>query len=161
MSAHAWVTAGGMVISMAIAGGCGQPPPAGRDATVVGPMAVDTRGLVGHAWISDEATAPEGRLRLFLEDGTLLLGSCREAYRLVSWERTADDRLAWTDGATRVEVESADVGDDVLRLRLLLQSGETIEETYRRASAPYVCPELSQQAGSLDAGLGDALASCQ
>jgi hypothetical protein len=150
-----------MVIGMAIAGGCGQPPPAGRDATAVGPMAVDTPGVVGHAWISDEATAPEGRLRLFLGDGTLLMGSCREPYRLVAWERTAGDRVVWTDGLTRVEAEMAVVGDEVLRLRLLLPRGETVEETYRRASVPYACSELSQQAGSLDAGLGGALASCQ
>ena len=43
-------------------------------------------GFVGKVWVSPDASAPRGTLRIFLSDGTLVIDSCWETYRLARWE---------------------------------------------------------------------------
>src|SRR5688572_22814879 len=42
--------------------------------------------FVGKAWMSTDASAARGTLRLFLPDGTLVMDSCWETYRLARWQ---------------------------------------------------------------------------
>lgn len=100
-------------------------------------------------------------MRIFLADGTLVMDSCGEVYRLARWEPAGDGRIAWQENTSRVEAELIEVGADVLRLRLLLMGGETTEETYRPATVPFVCPDLPRETAALGEGLGDTFASCQ
>jgi hypothetical protein len=99
--------------------------------------------LTGKVWLVAEppGRAP-GSLYVFVSDGTLLMTSCVETYRLARWRAEADGRLVVTeDPATRYEVRVLEAGERELRLRLQLVN-ETVDLRLRAAAAPYVCPDL-------------------
>ena len=146
------------VLCGAVLAGCGGMEPAGGGTAPDGP---GSDGFVGRAWVSGDAGGAPARIRVFLSDGTLVMDSCVETYRLARWERAGDGRIAWQEDTSRVEAELIEVGADVLRLRLLLMGGETTEETYRPAPVPFVCPDLPRETAALGEGLGDTFASCQ
>ena len=102
----------------------------------------DMRRLVeDRVWVStDEAAAP-GTLRAFLSDGTLVMTSCGEPYRLAPWSWVEDARLVWEeDGAVlRGEVVLAERRTMALAVDV---GGETISQSYRVAVPPEVCPDL-------------------
>jgi len=102
----------------------------------------DMRDLVeDRVWVStDEAAAP-GTLRAFLSDGTLVMTSCGETYRLAPWRWVEDARLVWEeDGAVlRGEVVVAERRTLVLAVEV---GGETLTQSYRVAVPPEVCPDL-------------------
>ena len=57
------------------------------------PVSVDvavgnTQPFVGKIWLSTDASAPLGTFRIFLPDGTLVMDSCVETYRLRNGERS-------------------------------------------------------------------------
>ncbi len=97
--------------------------------------------FVGKVWISPEPSAPRGTLRIFLANGTLVMDSCWETYRLARWETVGDRRIAWTEDTARVEAEVVRAAADQLDLRLQLV-GEIKNETYRLAQVPFVCPDM-------------------
>ena len=80
--------------------GCGPPGaggvPVGRDAT-------RQPQFVGKAWLSTDADASPGTLRIFLPDGTLLMDSCGETYRIARWRALDEHRLEWTEDTARIE----------------------------------------------------------
>jgi hypothetical protein len=147
-----------VVLMPGLLAGCTQGAAPGAGGAPDGP---GSDGFVGRAWVSDDPAAPPGRLRLFLADGTLVMDSCVETYRLARWERAGDGRLAWSEDTARVEAELVEVSGELLHLRLLLHGGATSEERYRPAPVPFVCPDLPRATASLDTGLGEAIASCQ
>ena len=118
--------------------GCGPPraggAPAVQDAT-------RQPQFVGKAWLSTDAGASPGTLRIFLPDGTLLMDSCGETYRMARWRAIAERRLEWTEDTARIEAQITMLTDDELQLRLQLVGGVK-NETYRLAKVPYVCPDL-------------------
>ena len=96
--------------------------------------------LVGKTWLSTDASAALGTIRVFLPDGTLLMDSCGETYRLARWTSVTDSRIAWEEDGARIEADVAQGAADVLELRLHLRSEVKIER-YRLAQVPYVCPD--------------------
>ena len=96
--------------------------------------------FVGKTWLSTDSSAPRGTIRIFLPDGTLLMDSCGETYRLARWTSIDASRIAWDEDGARIEADVSQAGADVLELRLQLKSEEKIER-YRLAQVPYVCPD--------------------
>ena len=96
--------------------------------------------FVGKTWLSTDPSAPPGTLRIFLPDGTLVMDSCGETYRLARWRAIDERRIEWQEDTARIEAEVTEVSSDQLQLRLHLVS-EVKEEHYRSASVPYVCPD--------------------
>ena len=98
-----------------------------------------TARLVNKVW---KVTAPAGRARgsfyIFLSDGTLVMTSCVETYRLATWRSDAAGRIAIAeDEAVRYEAEMLELQDRQARLRLDLRN-EDVELTLQTADAP-VC----------------------
>jgi hypothetical protein len=96
--------------------------------------------FVGKTWLSTDSSAPRGTIRIFLPDGTLLMDSCGETYRLARWTSTDASRIAWDEDGARIEADVTQAAADVLELRLQLKSEEKVER-YRLAQVPYVCPD--------------------
>jgi hypothetical protein len=98
------------------------------------------RPFVGKTWISTDSSAAPGTLRIFLPDGTLLMDSCLETYRLAKWRAIDDRHIEWQEDTARIEAEITQATADQLQLRLRLVS-EVKEENYRLAQVPFVCPD--------------------
>ena len=97
--------------------------------------------FVGRAWAGQDAQAPPGALRIFLPDGTLLMDSCFETYRLAEWRMVPGGRLVIVEEGVEIPAEILSASGTELKLRLTLRDG-TKEETYRPAPVPYVCPDM-------------------
>lgn len=97
--------------------------------------------FVDTAWVSTDPGAPLGTIRIFLADGTLVMDSCFETYRLARWVSVDARRIAWEEDTARIEADVDDSAAGQLRLRLHLVQ-ETREERYRLATVPFVCPDL-------------------
>ena len=100
----------------------------------------DDKSFVGKTWLSTDASAPAGTIRVFLPDGTLLMDSCGETYRLARWTSINDARIKWEEDGARIEADVSQTAADVLELRLHLKT-EVKVERYRLAQVPYVCPD--------------------
>ena len=96
--------------------------------------------FVGKAWLSTDSSAANGTIRVFLPDGTLLMDSCGETYRLARWTSIGDTQIAWEEDGAPIEADVTQAAADVLELRLHLRS-EVKVERYRLAQVPYVCPD--------------------
>ena len=92
-------------------------------------------------WIDTGADAPAGSLRAFLSDGTLLMTSCVETYRLSPWRWVEGATLVWEedDRSIRAEVALAERDEMVLVLDL---GGATSTRRFRAVESPVVCPDL-------------------
>jgi hypothetical protein len=97
--------------------------------------------FVGKAWRSTDPSAAPGTLRIFLPDGTLVMDSCVEVYRLSRWRAIDERRIEWEEDTARIEADVTQVGADQLQLRLHLVGGGIKEESYRLASVPFACPD--------------------
>ena len=99
--------------------------------------------LVSTVWRSTNPTGrPLGSFYLFLPNGTLVMTSCVETYRLATWRAESANRLTIVED-TEVEY-TADIqalSEDSLSLRLHLRS-EQLDLTFEPAQAPFVCPDL-------------------
>ena len=94
-------------------------------------------------WID---TGPErgaaGSLRAFLSDGTLVMTSCVETYRLAPWRWVEGATLVWEEDGAVLRAEVALVGrgrdgdGDRPRRR------ERLTQRFTAAEAPVVCPDL-------------------
>jgi hypothetical protein len=96
--------------------------------------------FIGRMWLSTDPSAAHGTIRVFLPDGTLLMDSCGETYRLARWTAIDENRIAWEEDGARIETDIAQPAADALELRLYLKS-EVKVERYRLAQVPYVCPD--------------------
>ena len=110
------------------------PPPAATPAPAA------PRAFVGKIWLSTDTAAAPGTIRIFLADGTLVMDSCFETYRLARWEALDGSRVAWQEDTARIEAEVDETTAGELRLRLRLTQ-EIKEERYRVADVPFVCPD--------------------
>src|SRR5262245_47864291 len=86
--------------------------------------------LIGKVWLSTDPSAAPGTVRIFLSDGTLVMDSCWEPYRLAPWRVIDHRRIEWTEDTTRIEARITGLTGEHLRLRLQLV-GEVKEESYR------------------------------
>jgi hypothetical protein len=96
--------------------------------------------FVGKAWLSTDSSSARGTIRVFLPDGTLLMDSCGETYRLARWTPIDSTRIAWEEDRARIEADVAQAAAGILELRLHLKSELKVEH-YRLAQVPYVCPD--------------------
>jgi hypothetical protein len=115
--------------------GCGAPPATDPPQATAGPA------FVAKVWLSTDASAAPGTLRIFLPNGMLLMDSCGETYRLARWRAIDDRRIEWQEDAARIEAETIQNSASHLQLRLRLVDGFK-EETYRVAEVPFVCPDM-------------------
>lgn len=101
-----------------------------------------TRELVeNRVWLDTGEDAPKGTLRAFLSDGTLVMTSCVEVYRLAPWRWIDDSRLAWEEDGRSIHGEVVLAGRDEMVLAIEL-GDETVTRRFSAAQAPIVCPEL-------------------
>lgn len=120
------------------AAGCAYLP----DVAMPGSGNAQTAEMVeDRVWIDTGSDAPPGSLRAFLSDGTLVMTSCVEVYRLAPWRWIEGSRLVWEEDGRSIRGEIALVGRD--EMVLVIDLGE--ETTTRRfvaAQPPVVCPDL-------------------
>lgn len=105
-----------LLMSSALVSACGSPP---------GPQTSNAAGpsFIGTVWMSTDEAAAAGTLRAFLPDGTLLMDSCVETYRLARWQSLDANHLAWEEDGTAVEAEVIESTPEILELRLRLVTG--------------------------------------
>jgi hypothetical protein len=116
---------------------------AGAPATAVAELASPATGdnpLLNRVWIRADANLP-GVMRIFLADGTLVMDSCWETYRLSQWQSVSPTAISWREDTAEIRADIVDVTDQVLVLKLNLVSGIQ-EEHYLAGSVPYVCPDM-------------------
>lgn len=99
--------------------------------------------LLKHVW---ELRSPEGRpprsIYVFLPDGSLLMTSCVETYRIARWQMDGEHRIQIDeDSQTRYLADILELDDSSLRLKLNLIS-EELELGFRKAEPQTVCPDL-------------------
>jgi len=97
--------------------------------------------FVGKSWMSTDSSAVPGTLRIFLADGTLVMDSCFETYRLARWRAIDERQIEWQEDTARIRAEVTEVSSNQLQLRLHLVS-EVKEENYRLAEVPFLCPDI-------------------
>lgn len=96
---------------------------------------------VNRVWLRADSTDLPGTLRIFLADGTLVMDSCWETYRLARWEEQEAGIVTWQEDAASVEAHLAMDGAEALQVRLVA-GRDTLVEQYRAARVPYLCPEM-------------------
>lgn len=112
------------------------------DVALPGSGSGDMRALVeNRTWISTDDDAPKGSLRAFLSDGTLVMTSCGEVYRLAPWRWVEGARLVWEEDGRMIRGEVVVAEHRTLVLAVEV-GGETVTQSYRAASPPEVCPDL-------------------
>ncbi|MQA31781.1 MAG: hypothetical protein GEU82_18425 [Luteitalea sp.] len=74
--------------------------------------------FVGVVWLSADPSAPPGSLRIFLPDGTLVMDSCWETYRLARWRSIDERRIEWQEDTARIEADVSQPTVQQLELRL-------------------------------------------
>lgn len=104
--------------------------------------------IAGTVWISTDPSAAPGTLRIFLADGTLVMDSCGETYRLARWAPAGPRRIAWDEDGARIQADVVHATADTLLLRLHLRT-DTRDEPYRAATVPSACPENRPAAPAL------------
>ena len=82
-------------------------------------------------------------MRIFLSDGTLVMDSCWEVYRLAAWRPEGENGIVWSEDGQEIRAEVLEATDESLRLRLQLVDGPH-DEDYVPAEVPYVCPEMAR-----------------
>ena len=91
--------------------------------------------------VSPAGRAP-GSFYAFLSDGTLVMTSCVETYRLATWRLMSPQRVEITeDTITRYEADIARADQARFELRLHLKS-EVVDLALEPAATPFVCPDL-------------------
>lgn len=107
------------------------------------PTASSQAAWVDRVWVRADATDLPGQMRIFLSDGTLVMDSCWEVYRLSAWRREGENGIVWSEDGQEIRAEVLETTGDALRLRLQLMDGPH-EESYVPAEVPYVCPEMAR-----------------
>jgi uncharacterized membrane protein len=125
-------------VLLLVAAAC-RPAPSASPAGEQAPT--QPRAFVGKTWLSTDPAAAQGTIRIFLADGTLVMDSCFETYRLARWEALDEKRIAWQEDTARIEAEVDESAPGRLRLRLKLAQ-EIKDESYSVAPTPFVCPDV-------------------
>jgi hypothetical protein len=114
-----------------------EPAAASQEAPAPGPS------FAGKVWTSTTSPDLPGVMRIFLPDGTLVMDSCWETYRLARWRMASTTELVWEEDRQEIRADIVESSDQELALRLHLVN-ETREERYRPTSVPYVCPDMKR-----------------
>jgi hypothetical protein len=103
-----------------------------------------TRAMVtDRVWLDTGPDAPSGTLRAFLSDGTLVMTSCVEVYRLAPWRWIDGAALVWEEDGRSIRGEVVLAGRDQMILAIELD-GATDTRRFSAAQTPIVCPDLPQ-----------------
>ncbi len=127
-----------VTLALALLSACSAPPPAASPPPQEKQKQPE---FVGKTWVATDPAAAPGTFLIFLPDGTLVMDSCWETYRLARWRAIDDRRIEWTEDTARLESQITRLTDEELQLRLQLV-GEVKDETYRLAQVPWVCPDM-------------------
>ena len=101
-----------------------------------------TAALVeNRVWIDQDPEAARGTLLAFMSDGTLVMTSCVETYRLAPWRWVEGGTLVWEEDGRNLRAEVALVEKGALALVMDI-GGETVTKNYQAAQSPVVCPDL-------------------
>jgi hypothetical protein len=126
--------------------GC-TPTPAPTTSNVGGPARDSTSAvltnLTDRVWARTDSTGLPGVMRVFLANGTLLMDSCWETYRLCPWRLENDSSVVWQEDSVEIRAWVMRVDADSLVMRLNLVDGPH-EEHYNVAPVPYVCPDMKR-----------------
>jgi len=98
--------------------------------------------FTGKVWVQAGSPDLPGTMRIFLADGTLVMDSCWETYRLAQWRAESERSLVVVEDGQEIPTEIVNASADELHLRLKLVGGEEKDEVYRPATVPYVCPDM-------------------
>jgi hypothetical protein len=98
--------------------------------------------FTGKVWVQADSPDLPGPMRIFLADGTLVMDSCWETYRLAQWRAESDGSLVIVEAGMEIPARILTASADDLHLRLKLAGGEEKDEVYRPAKVPYVCPDM-------------------
>lgn len=98
--------------------------------------------LRDRVWIDQSPAVAPGTLRAFLSDGTLLMTSCVETYRLAPWRWVSGARIVWEEDGQNINAEVVVVSEDTLGLAIELVDGTTETHTFKAARSPVVCPDM-------------------
>ena len=98
--------------------------------------------LLNKVWrVTAPTGKPLGSMYLFLPDGTLLMTSCVETYRLAKWSTNADGTLTITEDAATTYRATYQAADRTAKLTFALKN-ESMSVDLRVAETPFVCPDL-------------------
>ena len=101
-----------------------------------------TRQMVeNRVWIEEGDAAAPGTFLAFLADGTLVMDSCVETWRLAPWRWVEGSTLVWQEDAASLRAEVALVGGGELVL-VMDPGGENASRSFTAARAPVVCGDL-------------------
>ena len=131
-----------LIVVAAIACACSSPPPSLPQVAPPAPPEPRHARLLDKVWrVTAPAGKPLGSMYIFMSDGTLLMTSCVETYRLAKWRADPDGKLTVSeDPATTYRVSLEFHGSDV-KLRFELKN-EVVDLWVRVADTPFVCPDL-------------------
>lgn len=100
----------------------------------------ETPPWVGRVWMRSDTAERPGVMRIFLADGTLVMDSCWETYRLAPWQAVSDSVVVWQEDTAEIRAHLEVAGE---RLQMRLIAGrDTLVEQYQIAGVPYVCPDM-------------------
>lgn len=130
-----------LLIALAGLAGCarlGLPAPAFPGSGNKGMAEV----VENRVWLDESPDAAKGTLRAFLSDGTLVMTSCVETYRLAPWRWVDGATLVWEEDGRSLRAEIAVAERDAMAMVIDLGDGETLTQRFRAAKAPVLCPDL-------------------
>jgi hypothetical protein len=104
------------------------------------PSSDATDPLTDRVWVRADSTGMPGVMRAFLSDGTLIIDSCWETYRLSRWSR-AGDAVTWNEDGRDITATITRLDDRELVLSVALVSGTDVQR-YAPAQVPFVCPDI-------------------
>ncbi len=132
-----------LLIALLLAGCQSRPVATETKATpaTVTAAASLAHALTAHAWSTSDPSTPAGTLLIFTADGTLLMDSCFETYRLCKWSMASDSVVTWQEDGAEIRATVAAASPEGLTLRLALKDGEA-EQHFRPATVPFTCPDM-------------------
>lgn len=101
------------------------------------------RDLTNRVWVKAGGDELPGVIKIFLSDGTLVQDSCWETHRLSDWHRTSATSLSWNEDGADITADIVTLTADELVLSLKLKGGD-VEEHYKPAPVPSVCPDMPE-----------------
>lgn len=124
----------GLILTVAACARIGVP-----GVAIPGSGSQPTRAMVeNRVWLAQDADVAPGSFIVFVTDGTLVMDSCGETWRLAPWRWVEDGILVWEEDAATVRAEVVLVGRDEL---ILLIEPDTLNLTrsYAAAQPPHLC----------------------
>lgn len=113
------------------------------------PETRDLSPLYGRIWRVSQASSPAlGSIYIFLPNGTLLVTSCVETYRIATWTLDKERGLlrVTEDGSLAYTAAILELTPFSLRLRQdLVRSGEKREIQLSAIEKEFVCPDLPKR----------------